>query len=158
MTTVSNVDLFLLNVKTGLENNHCTNPLVLSDPMEIDQVGLADTKFDIYAPLLDRRAYVQIGRQAPLGRLLAYADGTAVFCTSSYENLDYNRWPSADPRPQVSGALGRPKIRWWRFGCRHHYRDLTDAELIERRIILRRCEHVVLCEKCGHVWSYDTGD
>lgn len=50
------------------------------------------------------------------------------------------------------------EVFYFEFGCKHEW----DGELTpqERQNIgpLFRCEHVVKCSKCGHVWRYDSSD
>jgi len=146
----------IAQIKKSLENNHAGNPLMLADAVEIDQVGLADTHFDSYNPEVDRYTYVKIGRHTLQGILHVYPDGSGVFRCRTYERLDPVTWPTSDPNAR--SGLGRIKIRFWRFGCQHNYRDMTGEERRKHNITLGRCEHANVCVHCGHVWVYDSSD
>jgi len=51
------------------------------------------------------------------------------------------------------------KVRVFKFGCDHKYKELCYKECIDKGIThFGGCYHVNECENCGHVLSYDSGD
>lgn len=50
------------------------------------------------------------------------------------------------------------KLRFFKFArCEHEYRELTQQECGERRINhFGMCWHVIECQKCGRIESYDS--
>lgn len=50
-------------------------------------------------------------------------------------------------------------IRFFRIGCEHEYRELSQKECKEQNIYhAGRCWHVNKCEKCSHIEAYDSSD
>ncbi len=58
----------------------------------------------------------------------------------------------------VTDYWNAPHVRWFRFGCKHQYREMTPAECSAQSITLFRCIHAYVCEKCGHVNVVDSSD
>lgn len=51
------------------------------------------------------------------------------------------------------------KVRYFRFGCEHKYEELDVVECRRRNIPhYGRCWHVLQCQKCNHLHSYDSSD
>ena len=51
------------------------------------------------------------------------------------------------------------KLRWFAYGCAHHYRTLGMRECAERGIFHGgNCYHVSECENCQHLRSVDSSD
>jgi hypothetical protein len=51
------------------------------------------------------------------------------------------------------------RIRYFRFGCVHKWKELSQKECGKRSIGHHgRCFHVEECSECKHVRSYDSGD
>lgn len=51
------------------------------------------------------------------------------------------------------------KVRWFRFGCKHDYLELSQAECSKRGIRhYGRCWHVNECSHCKRITSYDSSD
>lgn len=51
------------------------------------------------------------------------------------------------------------KIRWFRYGCEHKYREMSQAEARGRNIPhFGMCYHVYECESCKHVMAQDSSD
>ena len=50
------------------------------------------------------------------------------------------------------------KVKYFRFYlCEHDYTELSSKEARKRGIShFGNCYHVLVCEKCDHVWSYDS--
>ena len=73
-------------------------------------------------------------------QLIYFWDGTGVGIQKQY-------WDKENP------------IQFWAFGCTHDYRELRKKECSERGIYHAGiCYHVCECNKCGHIWSYDSSD
>lgn len=51
------------------------------------------------------------------------------------------------------------KVRYFRFGCEHQYRGLSQQECRDRGIAhFGSCYHVSECGVCGHIKSIDSSD
>lgn len=49
------------------------------------------------------------------------------------------------------------KVRAFKFGCEHKYKELSQSECKEKEIRhFGSCYHVTECEKCGHIMCYDS--
>lgn len=105
---------------------------------EVSEKEFAQSNAFTYAP--QKREYRQIlpeGEPHIIGVWLNFMhDGTGWAMASDY-------WAG--------------KVRFFKFGCEHRYRELGSAECRERGIQhFGMCWHVSECEKCGDVRSVDT--
>lgn len=51
----------------------------------------------------------------------------------------------------------REKVTYYRFGCQHEWRELSQAEAQKAgKVHYGMCWHVCQCTKCGEWWSYDS--
>jgi hypothetical protein len=51
------------------------------------------------------------------------------------------------------------KLRYFKFGCEHKYRNISLEEAIDRNLPRpARCLHIGECEKCNHILSTDSSD
>ena len=109
---------------------------------ELTEAEFATSLFFTYLP--EQVEYRQFAWKDSTGkeyqtsfRLFHMHDGTGFAVTAEY----YNH-----------------KVRWFHFGCDHDYRGCTDAEIQSNRLYTGRCYHNQICQKCGHIWSYDSSD
>lgn len=66
-----------------------------------------------------------------------------------------NKWHCESGR----GVVYDEPIRYFKIGCDHDNRELSQQECQKRGIKhMGRCWHVVECTKCGHIESYDSSD
>jgi len=64
-----------------------------------------------------------------------------------------DNWHSKDGRVTWNEGL-----RYYRIGCNHQWRDMTEDERHQRDIRLYRGDHAKVCDSCGQVWCYPSDD
>lgn len=104
----------------------------------ITEQEMTENIFMMYAPDFIEYRQITIGAESFPVWLYYYFDGTGIGIRTDYWNK---------------------KMKFWRFGCRHIYRELTQKECARRKIFHGgNCYHVEECEVCKFINVYDSGD
>jgi|GEM_PF-2223802 hypothetical protein len=68
-------------------------------------------------------------------------------------------WFDDDTGIAMHNDYWQGKVEYFAFGCKHEYREMEQGECRERGIShFGHCYHVCECNKCKHIWSYDSSD
>jgi len=107
---------------------------------EVTEGEIAQSIFASYTPVSREYRQIRSDNGGPMLAVNLYFmhDGTGV-------GMHFDYWGK--------------KVRWYRFGCAHTYKELGVDACRARGIYHGgRCYHVNECTTCGHINAYDSSD
>lgn len=113
-----------------------------SDMREMSEEEVKDALFEIffmYAPAAVEYRQVNIDQTCKTFRIFWKNDGTGYAVERAVE--------------RARGLCGK----WYHIGCDHEYKELSQQEAREKGMVHHGlCWHVLKCNKCGNIKSYDS--
>lgn len=169
LTNAKLLDEKVVAISAKCHTRTVTKEDLLTDWREVTLEELAYTMFGNNLPSIS--SYASFPHQNYRGDIVGgfafsgmhymiYPDGTgvAIHRCWKYHFSKMESDPAGKIRKKPKGKENAMTIRFYAFGCKHKYRDMTALERHERNISLGLCQHAQICEKCQHAHCFDSSD
>ena len=131
---------------TPYEKEREIEELIARTVRAITEEEFAQSQFFVYTPVyfgftqlhdIDNPFLTKSGLAAINGKYFVFFDGTGFVICNDY-------W--------------KKKVVYYKFGCEHQMRGLTQQEYKRNYITKFRCQHEEICDVCGYIRITDSSD